>query len=75
LKEKTKILAASIGGGDDYELLFTARPSMTDRIGEAMREAGIMVTGIGTMEAGQGVHVCDDDGKEMAVAKAGYSHF
>ena len=34
-----------------------------------------MVTGIGTMEAGQGVRVFDDNGQEIAVAQAGYSHF
>jgi len=68
-------LSAILGGGDDYELLFTARPSMGDRIAATAREAGIMVTGIGVMEVGQGVHVCDDSGKEIAVDKAGYSHF
>lgn len=75
LKGAKSRISAILGGGDDYELLFTARPPMAYKIGDAMREAGIMVTGIGTMEAGQGVHVCDDSGKEMAIAKAGYSHF
>jgi thiamine-monophosphate kinase len=64
-----------LGGGDDYELLFTAHPSMALKIEAAAREAGIMVTGIGTMEAGQGVRVFDDNGQETAVAQAGYSHF
>lgn len=75
LKGAKSRLSAILSGGDDYELLFTARPSLADRIGAVTREAGIMVTGIGSMEAGQGVHVCDDKGKEIAIAKAGYSHF
>ena len=75
IKAKKSRISAVLGGGDDYELLFTARPPMADRIGDAMRAAGIVVTGIGTMEIGQGVHVCDDNGKEMAVAKTGYAHF
>ena len=75
LKRAEYMISAVLGGGDDYELLFTARPSMADRIGDAARAAGSMVTGIGAMEVGQGVHVYDDSGKEMAVARAGYSHF
>jgi len=75
LKGAKSRLSAILGGGDDYELLFTARPSMGDRIAATAREAGIMVTGIGVMEVGQGVHVCDDSGKEIVVDKAGYSHF
>ena len=67
--------SAVLGGGDDYELLFTAHPSMGPKIEAAARAAGIMVTGIGTMEAGEGVRVLDESGTEMPVATAGYSHF
>lgn len=72
--DKSRI-SAIFGGGDDYELLFTAHPSMADKISDAMRAAGVTVTAIGTMEAGQGVQVCDDDGKAMQIEIAGYSHF
>jgi thiamine-monophosphate kinase len=68
-------LAAILGGGDDYELLFTAAPDMAYRIGEAMHEAGIAVTAIGKMEAGEGVRVLDDEGNAIPVEHTGYSHF
>jgi len=68
-------LAAIFGGGDDYELLFTAPPAAAYRIGDVMRETGILVYCIGEMETGAGVKVRDAHGQQMPIGLAGYSHF
>jgi thiamine-monophosphate kinase len=55
------LIAAALGGGDDYELLFAApRPHHTV---------------IGRIESGQGVRVVDEAGREVEVASPGYRHF
>ncbi len=75
LKVSNKEIAAILGGGDDYELVFTAHPAMADKIDAAMRDAGVMLTCIGEMGAGEGVRVFDAAGKAIAIDVAGYSHF
>ena len=67
--------ARLLGGGDDYELLFTSHPSSAYRIGDAMREAGVPVACIGEMTAGDGVKVIDAKGRPIRIDIAGYSHF
>ena len=50
-------LAAVLGGGDDYELLFTAPPDVEAQLAALAREVAVPVTAIGRIEAGQGVRV------------------
>ncbi len=59
--------------GDDYELAFTAGSEAA--VLEAGRRAGVAVTGIGRVEAGQGVHLLDEAGQEVQVTRAGFTHF
>ena len=66
---------AVMGGGDDYEIVFTAPPEAADAVAEASREAGVKVTEIGRMAAGKGVRVLDAQGAAMNVEIAGYRHF
>lgn len=75
LDASDKWLPLILGGGDDYELLFTAPPSMAYRVDAVMRETGIKVTRIGEMAAGGGVTVLDARGNPIQIAAAGYSHF
>ena len=58
-------------GGDDYQALFTAAPSVRAEI----ERAGQMVTRIGVVEAGAGVKVLDASGAEMTFERGGWSHF
>jgi len=58
-------------GGDDYQTLFTAAPSVRAEI----ERAGQVVTRIGVVEAGAGVKVLDASGAEMAFESAGWRHF
>jgi thiamine-monophosphate kinase len=62
-------------GGDDYELLFTAPPGRRDAILTAASAAGVPVTIIGWIEAGQGVRVLDAAGAELRLAGQGWRHF
>jgi thiamine-monophosphate kinase len=68
-------LMAALGGGDDYELLFSA-PAMAASALEALAaESGVPITPIGRIESGGGATVLDAKGVPMRVAAAGYRHF
>ncbi len=62
-------------GGEDYELLVTARPGLeawADLVGE---ECGVRLTRVGTVERGRGVRVVGANGDEGSFAMTGYDHF
>ena len=65
-----------LGGGDDYELLFTAPADGRRRACRRSRaRSRVPVTAIGRIEPGQGVRVIDRGGSEISVQVAGYAHF
>jgi thiamine-monophosphate kinase len=68
-------LAAALGGGDDYELLFTAAAETGAALAALAGELGVALSMIGRIEAGSGVKVVDDKGAVLAVPVAGYRHF
>jgi thiamine-monophosphate kinase len=68
-------LAAALGGGDDYELLFTAPPSASQPIAALERALDLPITMIGRIEGGEGVKVLDQGGAVMTVSVAGFRHF
>ena len=61
-------------GGDDYELCFTLP---ADRAATLAPGAGcpVPVSVIGRVDAGSGVYLRDTDGRERALAAAGFRHF
>lgn len=64
------------GGGDDYEILFTAAPGSADRIGAVAAETGVPATRIGTvLRSGEGVSAVDAQGLPVALKQLGYRHF
>jgi thiamine-monophosphate kinase len=63
-----------LGGGDDYELLFTAGSESAGAVADLSQALGLPLTAIGRIEAGQGVRIVDADGAAIRLAKAGYSH-
>ncbi len=68
-------LEAALGGGDDYELLFTAPASATAAI-EALEPAlGHRLTAIGRIAEGQGLSVVDATGTPLPVQGLGWRHF
>ena len=67
-------LAHALGGGDDYELCFTAPPSRAEEIETALEAAATPVRRIGQLVAGQTV-VCRRDGEPFEPPVRGYRHF
>ncbi len=66
-------LALALGGGEDYELLFTAPPEIMHK---AMADTGVPLTVIGEIVAGEpGVTVVDAQGKPLNIASGGWDHF
>ncbi len=64
-----------LGGGDDYELCFTAPAGVREVIEDLGRDVGVPVTRIGRVDAGAGLTVLDGDGRPLRLAKAGFDHF
>jgi thiamine-monophosphate kinase len=71
--------AALLGGGDDYELCFTAAPVKRAAVERAALKAKTRVTRIGrVIRAPEGVHsvvVVDSDGLPLALQQKGFDHF
>jgi thiamine-monophosphate kinase len=65
-----------ISGGDDYEILCTVTDASADAfVGEACR-AGVAVSAIGTVIAGNGPpKFLDEQGREIRLSRLSYSHF
>ncbi len=76
IKKDRALKLALLGGGDDYEILFTAPASAAAAIAEASGETGTAVTRIGQMGAGDAgaVRVLDEDGAPVEVGIRGFSH-
>jgi thiamine-monophosphate kinase len=64
-----------LGGGDDYELCFTAPPVRAGDVIAAARRVGIAVMRIGRMEAKRGLRLRDRDGSLIDAPVSGYRHF
>ena len=69
-----KSLQLALSGGEDYELLFTGRAEVIDRV---KRAASCPVTVIGEIMAGKegGVTLVDSQGNPTNLGKAGWEHF
>jgi thiamine-monophosphate kinase len=64
-------LEFALHGGDEYELIFTARPGM--RV--PTRIAGVAVTEIGRIVRGKGITLVDEDGGRSKLRTQGWEHF
>jgi thiamine-monophosphate kinase len=64
-----------LGGGDDYELLFSAPPSARDAVQHAADQAGVAVTRIGELRAEPGLAVRWGDGRITPWTAQGFDHF
>jgi thiamine-monophosphate kinase len=67
-------LETALTGGDDYEILLTLAPEQVAPFRAAAARAGVPVSEIGRIAAGQGVRFLRD-GAPLAFARASYSHF
>ena len=76
LSRGTVSIETLIAGGDDYEILCTIPEARADAFVEAARQAGVAVTEIGTIMAGEGLpRFLDGAGKELTLARLSHSHF
>lgn len=65
-----------LAGGDDYEVLCTAAPADVDALIAAGRAAGLAVTAIGTIVAGnERPRFLDGQGRDLVLKRLSYSHF
>lgn len=68
-------LETCLTGGDDYELLLAVRPDGAGALLAVAARLGVAVTRIGRFVPGTGVRVLDEAGADLALARAGWSHF
>ncbi|HEX2387381.1 MAG TPA: thiamine-phosphate kinase [Candidatus Binatia bacterium] len=68
--------ATALGGGEDYELLFTARPRARKVLERLRTSLGVRVTRIGRcLSARTGIKVLDRRGRARQPSVTGYDHF
>ncbi|HTN72396.1 MAG TPA: thiamine-phosphate kinase [Methylomirabilota bacterium] len=66
----------AFSGGEDYELLFCARPRDRSRIEKSPQRAGVAITRIGTcVTRSQGIVVLASSGKRLSIRAQGHDHF
>jgi thiamine-monophosphate kinase len=75
LAKQPDLMLNVLGGGDDYEILFTAPDSAAKALGRAATAAKVPITRIGRIAAGKGVTVLDASGGRRELAHAGWTHF
>ena len=73
--DEDKRRRAVLGGGDVYQLCFTAPTSKRDAVQAAASTAGARVTRIGQTLAEPGLAVRDANGQPLAALPAGFDHF
>ena len=64
-----------LGGGDDYELCFTAAEQDAPLLLQDLARSGCGATRIGRIAADPGVHVCDSAGDALTPPRSGWEHF
>jgi thiamine-monophosphate kinase len=64
-----------LGGGEDYELVFTISPDNASATDVLARDLALALTPIGRIVAGAGVRVRAEDGGVLEMARKGYVHF
>jgi thiamine-monophosphate kinase len=73
--DQTTRLALVLGGGDDYELLFSAPAAREEAVRAAGRAAGVPLTRIGRLETEPGLRVVDASGRLLDGPYTSYDHF
>lgn len=68
-------IAMQAGGGDDYELCFTAPADVRGRIDALSSQLDLRISRIGRIVAGEGVQPVRADGRPWTPPRRGYDHF
>jgi thiamine-monophosphate kinase len=69
------LMETILTGGDDFEVIATVAPDQLEALRLEAAAAGVVVTRIGTVRAGQGAHFRDADGRALGFRRPSYSHF
>jgi thiamine-monophosphate kinase len=73
---ESALIETIVSGGDDYEILATVAPAQVEPLRRAAAAAGIVLTEIGDVTAGEGeAQFIGADGKPLALARPAFSHF
>ncbi|QTD45866.1 thiamine-phosphate kinase [Ottowia testudinis] len=73
--DKEFLLKLTLTGGDDYELVFTAPPSVRAAVQAAGKRAAACVTRIGRIEEASGLRLIDARGRATPFAARAFDHF
>jgi thiamine-monophosphate kinase len=73
--ESGSCISMQLGGGDDYELCFTASPARAAEVIAAAAHVGVPVTRVGRTAAQAGLRLRHIDGAVSDAAAIGYRHF
>jgi thiamine-monophosphate kinase len=66
----------ALGGGEDYELLFSARPAFASRLAMLARRHRCPISRIGRIVgAERGIRLVDRRGRSRSVPPRGHDHF
>lgn len=74
LAAQPRLVSRILGGGDDYEILFTASPRHRQSVASAARIVGVKLTPIGTIVTGKAIRI-EREGKRLSLARTGFAHF
>ena len=75
LRNQSAVNRAILGGGDDYELCFSAEPARAAEIAGLSATMDIGLTRIGRIVEGDKVSVVDRAGRPQSVEDHGFDHF
>jgi thiamine-monophosphate kinase len=75
LAAEPAMLERALTGGDDYEIVCTVPAGKAASFRAAARAAGVALTEIGEIKAGEGARFLAADGKPLIFKRASFSHF
>lgn len=75
LSDRADLTECVFTGGDDYELLFTARPEDAGKISALSKTLNLPLTRIGRTINGDSAVLVSESGEIMQLADAGWRHF
>lgn len=68
-------IGLAVCGGEDYELVFTVRPSQAARVRAVGRALGVPLTDVGVVTAEPGLRACESRWQPLLDAARGHDHF
>lgn len=75
MTDAEQAIRLALNGGDDYELAFSVAPENETAILGIAKRLDLRLTKIGTVYAGEGVHVTDKSGQTFSNLRSGHDHF